>query len=325
MINTVQNQGFKIDQHDIIYFKNILLIFAISQLGGFLANLVFDSLVGKIVNYLGTIVLLYGIYVVSEKYPQMTSGKKVIVLFIFGMIIDIGSEVYIYLFPIPDISQNPSPSEILSFAESFVNYATIITLFLIIDGIVIAISSFYFSDWFNHSFGIFRTTNAFFYYGLIYCAGNIVLAIGVFQIGNVLRTITNNTFNYTATLNSLNIADMIIGIGALILFAAFIAGISASFILYSKVNDSILGKYASPYTGAGSNIFQQQYFQQQPIEQGSFQQQPYQSYDDKRNTKISQVKSNNLDKTNNSDSYCRNCGSKLPPNGIYCGICGNKV
>ncbi len=339
-------QMIKFRPEDLNFFKNIMLFFIISKLAYIGTNIFISSLIGMIFDYAGTIVLIYGIFTLSKKYSELVSGVKVALLFIIALVVDFISVLFINLYPIPATVDTSSIQNVIEQLKHVITYFYIITAFTAISGVIVVISAYYFTQWINLGFNQNRFTEikSFFYYGIIFCIAQILIAFAFLTLNQTFTNIVNTGIATQTDVDNQLLASNIANIGYLLILAGLITEIVASIKIYNRVNDFITGKY---FYMTYQLAYQQaimtnpQQFYQQPFQTNPYQQ-PFQnnSLPSKNNletTESSQElpKSNEeLNYTNNIPSssteslnklLCKNCSMPLPLQTKFCFRCGAKV
>ena len=270
MLNIQPNQSLNIDQRDIIVFKNILIIFLLSRILTIVVQIGVDPYIASIINWVGTIVIAYGIFTISKKYSIFSSGNRAVVFFLLATIIDIGSTLLDFIITLPTPSSASTSSEAIKVLEQYANYVLMLALFSLIEGIAILLASYYFTDWFNKIFGKFHQSKGYFYFGIISLVANFALAFSFFQFYGIIKSIiANPAIAQSPTLFD-NFNNDIIFAG-LLLLGSFGTELVAILILQSRVNDLIPSKNPFfPGQGYYQNLNQipysyQQAYGQQPM------------------------------------------------------------
>ena len=194
------------------------------------------SVVSTIVKYSGLILFLFGIFTLSNKYPQLKSSK-IIIPFILAMIMDLVLAIFFYTYPLLNVGDNISSlSEFyLKVPEQYSFYLFFALIFFIVIGILILVASYYLVKWSNFGLSTFNRTKVFLYYGIIFIIGQIIIGISLFQTGIAFEKIERRTFILSTDVNSIHSALIIVNLGFLILLLALIVEIVACFILYFRI------------------------------------------------------------------------------------------
>ena len=241
MLNLQPNPQLNIDQRDMIVFKNILMVFLLSRILTIVVQIGVDPYIASIINWGGTIVIVYGIFTISKKYTIFSSGNRAVLFFLLATIIDIGSTSLNFIITLPSPSSASTSSEAMNALEQIANYVIMLALFALIEGIAILLASYYFTEWFNKIFGKFHQTKGYFYFGIFFLVANCALAFSFFQFYNVIKSIIANPAIYNSPTLFDNFNNDII-IAGLLLLGSIGAELVAILILQSRVNDLIPSK-----------------------------------------------------------------------------------
>ena len=253
-------------REDLSLFKNMVSAFLISKILYFIGYFIYNSFIWSLIDDAGTLALIYGIFYMSKKYPELITGRKVAYLFILGLGIDLISTIYNYIYPISSSAVNgQNTDQIISQLKPIVQQLYILTFLGFLSGILTFIIAYYFTEWFNSGFSDknFNHIKSFLYFGIIMFLGQAINAFSEGLIIEVLTNFINN--NATATIsdvNNLNNANNIAIIGILIILAGVIMEIIASIKIYNRVNDFFTGKYYFmafnyPFSPYQQNLYQQ--------------------------------------------------------------------
>lgn len=343
----------EIDKNDLQTFKNLTLIFALSRIFdlavGFVTNgfnELIKSLISATVNYGGIICLVYGIYLLSSKYPKLMSGMKIVYLFLSLLAILIIRSFYNILYP-----TQVNSSDLSSLSDKILSNYLPGLIFVVIIGILTLITAYYLTEWLNIIFGFFNPTRAYFYYGLFFCIGSIIIDIGVVLFAqNFDFSSINSTSNATSTSAPVFTSGAIVGlliliVGGFSLISAIILEIVAGFKIYNRANDLWMGKtmprgYQQPYQPTYQQQYQPTYnqsntpYSNQPPYQNQNQsiyqnpnQPPYQDPNKNPNKTYdnSYGRDNNTNPTSTSAKFCKYCGAGVQTESKFCQSCGAKV
>lgn len=360
-------QIIKFKPQDLSFFKNTILVFIIAKLVSIGVNIFFNiPLLGTGIDLGGTAILIYGIYKMSNDYSELRSGLKVAILFGGVLSINLLSDLFNYLDPVNVNTTTSSAQDSINQLNTLINYFYVIILLTVISGVITVITAYYFTNWFNIGFSNKMTQiKAFYYYGIIFFAGEILLAIAFIMFNVIASGVVNSGIATSSDLNNITTASDIGVMGTYVVLAGLIAEIIASIKIYNRVTDFYTGKYffqpyfspyqqffpgnpnQQPYQG---NPYQQQQPYQQPYQVYPYQQpfpnnpyqQPYQGTGPQPQSNINSVQENQELPQSKEESFtsnetdalsteppknliCKNCSIPLPPQTKFCFRCGQKV
>lgn len=313
-------QHSDINQKDLNTFKTLALIFAYSRVGVLIMIFV-SPILEAIVNYIGMAFLIIGIFQLAKKYPHLTSGMKVVGLFIMVIIANILSVSVSVLYPTPQINTQNPQQNIQTVVNSFYSHAIVIFSFMALGGVLTLIGAYYFTEWFNKSYSVVKPTKSYLYYGIAFCIASVTSGLGIYIFAQSLTTadlstITANSHTLDSTLPGLTIFLL----GSFITLFAIIIQVIAGFKIFNRANDKVMGKL--PF-----NVIQQE-ANMQPLQTAFLK-------NNVSNFKISNSSTSNPDlpeSTNTieqtialDNSVCTNCGAPLEQGTKFCESCGQEV
>lgn len=291
------NEPFSIKTIDLEYFKNTVLIFALSTIISLVLGFIGTNLtilLATFVEIIGLSFLAFGTMNLARKYPNLGSGTKASKLLILFIVIEIISSILYFL---------PFDSGPLMFWY---------IIAIIIDGIVMLISAHYFTNWFNLLFKEFNPIKSFYYFGIFAGIGSIGMGLGTFLVIRESNFYGENAFTYF----------LFLFIGSLMVIVGEIFYIIAGFKFYYRVNDKILGntpwnRYQTPYYTGNRNIPDSNLYQYPPY--GN------QQLTTSKPTGLTSPSDNSSIDNSLQLTYCRNCGTLLETEARFCHYCGQIV
>lgn len=273
---------------------------------------VVGSLISSAINYGGIFCLAYGIYLLAKKYPKLLSGIKVFRYFILLLAILIVQTMYNILFSIN--------TSIITYGNFTSNQISItyfpVLIFTFMVGIVTLITTYYCTIWLNEIYGFFNPTKSYYYYGLLFCFGSILIKIGFLLLSQ----------NKLPSSPLMTLGSESQTFGGILVVVALILQIIAGFKIYNRVNDLLMGKivprvYWQPYFNP--NYPPKIPYQNQQLNYQDFNQNPElnpnKTYDTNSESIIV------VNPSSITEKFCKNCGNRIPSESIFCQSCGAKI
>ncbi len=323
-------ESIQIDQNDLNSFNTIVWIFLLTKIFAFVLDF-FKSLalVEAIVSDGGTVILAIGIISLARKNPKLTSGLRVGILFVISVILSFASSLFNYLYPTPTISTG-TPQEVFT---SLYNALSPRLIYLVtvslLSGILILITAYYFTKWFNLAFGEYKPTKIYWYYGILSFIGALFASIGEYMLVQAIpqMNLTSGTLTTQSFTPQFYMSLASTGLGGILLLVAFVLLIVASVKIHNRVNEKAQGITPFNQPGAYQNPYQQPYQPnyQQPPQMNSNQ------YGIINPNKLdqpayNQAPANNTTPVNSSEkNFCNYCGAQIQPGIKFCQNCGNKL
>lgn len=237
-----QFQSKQIDQNDLATFRIIAIIFLLAKIGSIVLNYILPIL-GSLVNYVGTLALAFGIIMLARKYPPLSSGLRVGILFVISVAISLLSTLDSFLSPSQTTTTSTTASQAFyALYQSISSRIIFIVVISFVSAIVILLTAYYFTIWFNDAFGEFKPTKTFLYYGIFTALSSIIVAVSEYflvhavQSNNITANSTNQELAPLFPFLLLMYFGLFLGVvGAIVLIVACIK-------IYFRVNDKFLGK-----------------------------------------------------------------------------------
>ena len=292
-------QSVIIDHNDLALFRMVAIIFLLAKISSIGFNFI-SPLFGSVVSEGGTIVLAIGIVMLARKYPPLTSGTMIAILFVISAAVGLLSAIDSFLTPSPKVSSGNATQLLISTYQALVPRIYFILTISFISGIVIFLSAYYFTHWFNDAFGEYKPTKAFLLYGIFTGLGEILAALGEYLIIGEIKSLGLNANSTSQELGPLFPYILLITIGGALSVAGIISLIVASVKIYYRVNDKYIGDISF---NQKNSAYRQSYVPN--VQLGH------------------QGKDNSTE--NLSSANCKNCGAPLEQNATFCQFCGTKV
>ena len=224
---------YRNDIKSLTVFILAFVVLKVIALGLYLLNiLVFSS----IAYVLGTLSLIIGIYLVSKQNNEFFPGIKVSVLLVIAMILDLRTALLVSMNPPTLQSSGTFMEQLGQLDATFGNNAYYMAAFTLFTGVFMAVSAYFYNDWFNDNLSSSKPFKSYTYFGVLFFVGEVITFVGYVVLRRADKQILAGWTG--ASVQSINFSTGIIFVGTIMLVIAFLIEIIAGLQMFSLINKS---------------------------------------------------------------------------------------
>ena len=241
MYATQTPKSVKIDKKDLKTFKNLIFPFIIFKCLAILTYL-FRPLISAILYDLGTLFLLIGVYTLYRNNKQLSASLKVVLVFSLAMITALVVAELNNLYPHSSHISTTIESlhdQLVGIENGFGQHVFLIVSLTIINGILMLIAAYFFTDWINLFLNTKKKFRIYFYFGILSFVGELITGLALALFARELPNAINGPSTTTAIAKTLAFSGLFTFVGLVVRLIAFAVEIIAGIVIYTNINSSL--------------------------------------------------------------------------------------